>query len=1084
VTTDSRQHHCPDAETLGAFVEGRLDERRRGEVLAHLDECDDCRIAFELGMEAVRDTQTMTQTEPQQPVTPIGRRRGRGIWLAVAAAIVAAFLAVPAMRELVVGRFRPTPMARLVAAMPAERRTVEPRLSGGFGWATYSSPVRADRTAPDPSQLKLHGAAGEVLDREVRDGSADTKHAAGVALVLIDRPEEGIARLRELAEAAPKDARIRNDLAAAYYSSALRLGRAALYPQALAAADRALQLDPRMAEALFNRALILERMGLRAEARRSWEQYLAVDPSSAWAAEARTHLARLPAQTGAFLFRQAIPELERRTAANDARAIRASIDRYRQQARTWGEAEFLGDWAKAERQGDAATAAAKLRVARMIGAALLDLSGERLLADAVQAIDSADAAQRSALVEAHTLYRDGRIAYSRRTPAEAEPLLRRAGERFDSGGSPMASVARYFAANTVFDQNRVDEARAQLETLRAAVPAQYSALHAQIGWELGLCHIVSGEWNSALTTLGEAATRFDRLGETSNAAFLDSLKAEVLASLGRPNESWAAWIAAFAKLGDQGIGDQLLVAVDAAARMEIDARRYEAALAMLRVEATHARAGGDDAMLAMSLTRQVLVSEKMGGYADADAHLAEALRVEPRIADPNVRERVGADIRFAAGVVALRSDALRARQQLDAAIRSYQSDNRPIFLPEAYLQRARAEVNAGDRGAARADLDRGLAALERQQSASGPMGGSGIVEVGRQLYEAAIRHALDDGDAPRAFAYAERRHGGDPATVDEVRQRLAGSGTAVLELVVLDDEVIAFTVTASSFDAVRTPVKRSHLEGLIVQRGDRNALASLYRSLIAPSEQSIGPARALTVVADRLLEGVPFAALLDASGRYLVERFPVTLAESAGSLRRSAAAAPAAVVVAELPPREGVVALAGVREEADGVSALYGRATRLQAASFQSFIDAARGGAVVHLAGHAERETAGAIDPSLTFAADERVSWRTVARQSLRGTGVVVLAACETLRSSEAEPTGHSIAAGFLAAGAGEVIGTLAPIEDDAARELFLDIHRHLASGDAAPVAVRKAQLRSLAAGGRTPGAWADVASITTRIEQ
>ena len=57
----------------------------------------------------------------------------------------------------------------------------------------------------------------------------------------------------------------------------------------------------------------------------------------------------------------------------------------------------------------------------------------------------------------------------------------RAAALFASGGSPMAAVARYFAANTVFDQNRDGDARAELEALRADVPPQYIALHAQVG---------------------------------------------------------------------------------------------------------------------------------------------------------------------------------------------------------------------------------------------------------------------------------------------------------------------------------------------------------------------------------------------------------------------------------------------------------------------------------------------------------------------------------------------------------------------------------------------------------------------------
>jgi hypothetical protein len=59
----------------------------------------------------------------------------------------------------------------------------------------------------------------------------------------------------------------------------------------------------------------------------------------------------------------------------------------------------------------------------------------------------------------------GRITYSRQRPSDAERDLRLAAQRFASAGSPMALVARYYAANTRFDQNDVSRARAELESL-------------------------------------------------------------------------------------------------------------------------------------------------------------------------------------------------------------------------------------------------------------------------------------------------------------------------------------------------------------------------------------------------------------------------------------------------------------------------------------------------------------------------------------------------------------------------------------------------------------------------------------------
>ena len=192
--------------------------------------------------------------------------------------------------------------------------------------------------------------AGELVEKADRDGSPQHQHDAGVALVLIEQPLAAVARLRAAASRAPAEAKSWSDLAAALYAAALRLDRPALYPEALAAVDRALRIQPELPEALFNRALILERLGLSWQAREAWQRYLQIDPSSPWAAEARVHLDRLPAATGASLFDHDRPRLEAAAKAGDQATVEALVGRYPQLSRGYGEFDYLARWGEALRR--------------------------------------------------------------------------------------------------------------------------------------------------------------------------------------------------------------------------------------------------------------------------------------------------------------------------------------------------------------------------------------------------------------------------------------------------------------------------------------------------------------------------------------------------------------------------------------------------------------------------------------------------------------------------------------------------------------------------------------------------------------
>ena len=452
-----------------------------------------------------------------------------------------------------------TPEENLIRLVPESGRIAEARLSGGFAWAPYGGPMRGQGDT-ESRRMKLVGVAGELVERADAKKTADAEHVAGIALVLVEEPEKAVARLRSAAERS-SGARAWSDLAAAEYTTALTSGRASLYPEALAHADQALRIDPTSAEALFNRALILERLGITEAARGAWDRYLAIDASSPWAEEARAHRRALAPSTGDSMFRREQPLLERAAAGGDARAVDALVDRFRQQSRSWAEAEYLGRWADAEQRGDSNAAASSLAIARAIGASLQRISGECLLRDAVAAIDDGPADRRAALAAAHTTYRRGRIAYSRRRPSAAESELRQAAKAFAEAGSPMALMARYFAASARFDQNDAATARRDLESLLADAgdhPA-YVALSAQVRWELALCTTVDDDWSATATHAGVAERQFAKLGERSNLAFMQTLLATALVHLGSPDQAWALRGKSFAVQSAEGHLDRLQV---------------------------------------------------------------------------------------------------------------------------------------------------------------------------------------------------------------------------------------------------------------------------------------------------------------------------------------------------------------------------------------------------------------------------------------------------------------------------------------------------------------------------------------------
>jgi tetratricopeptide (TPR) repeat protein len=473
------------------------------------------------------------------------------------------------------------------------------------------------------------------------------------------------------------------------------------------------------------------------------------------------------------------------------------------------------------------------------------------------------------------------------------------------------------------------------------------------------------------------------------------------------------------------------------------------------------------------LVQQSLLAAVLGN-PDAALRSAEAADAAARrVTDPAQQARALADAQFATAAVVLDRDPRYARQLLTAAIDTYQANNLVALIAEPYLLRARAETRLGDANAAAGDLEAGISTLERRRiQFAGPAAGTGVLDAGVTLYDDAVRLCLDRGDVAGAFAYAERAHAADvtssrPASLTELEGRLAGSGVAVLELVVLPEQVVAFTVTEHGISAVQTKLVKRVFD---------------YDTLIRPSERAISGARALVIVPDALLENIAFAGLYD--GRhYLVEKLPLAIAPSAGSLHVVPRTAPRTITAIALPSGDDShsVSLPETAAELGDVTHVYRQSFIVNEnvatpAALSSAAD------VVHIAGHTERQ-AGLGDAALVFSGNERVSWKTIASTPQSPAQTVVLAACETLRRPNApQARALSLGGAFLAAGAGNVVGTLTPIADTDARAIFRALHRELAAGVDPAEALRRAQIAAIAAQPSRPESWSAVELLTCNI--
>lgn len=878
---------------------------------------------------------------------------------------------------------------------------------------------------------------------------------------------------------------------------------------------------------------MLERLSLFRGAAAAWARYLRLDADSSWAAEARTHLDRLSESSPVVDADRLGSLLEEAAVAKADSRIATLIDGAHEMSRLLIEETILARWARAEREGRAQVAARLLGVARAVGSRLA-ASGDWLIADAVYRIDRASGshpAELRALAAGHEFF--GEAVARERTDSytAAARLLEEARNSFaHTTSSPFGSYAalhlaicKYFAGDYKGAGSLVDE------VLKFADPSRALTLYARSLWMRGLIYTVTGEFASAIEPYRSAAEIFDRVAEPSAAGHLRGLLATTFRSLGDSASAWEELVRALRSLPWFTDSRRMYSILVEASVEAVEEGQADVALHFLDEVMESSFRGLLPGVLAEALLRRARIQLRVGNRGHAERDLTLATGFLPEIGDEGLHERIGIDLLAAKGELKLEDDARSAADLLSRALTYFRESGHQLEAAALYGQVAAAEERAGSPTRAAEILAQGISAFEagRASLESGARQHE-FFERGQSLFDRMI--ALESAvlhDPEAALGYAERARARTLLDLSAGRagpsfpeaqplapaaiQRALPAGVTLIELAALPDRLVSWTVKRESIVAHSQPISsgdlvelcgrwRGEMQGA-TRSGARFPAGERLRKLIAaPLLPAIRGSRAVVFVPDRVLSGLPFAALPgEGAGRFLVDEAPISVEPSASlyvaALRRArrfqGPLRSALVVVTDGFDRlqfPGYSDLPGARREAARIARLY-PASKLLAGQFatkESFLGSAAAYEVIHLAGHTLFDAAYPGSPALLMALSRRsrsprISSLLHAEElySLRlpGARLVVLAGCGSALGKNPTREGvMNLARPLLAAGVPDVVATLWAIDDEASSQFFERFHAVLLEGMPPVQALRVAQLElahNSAADRRAPSRWA-----------
>lgn len=902
---------CPGAGTLAAYLDGRLGEAERCGIEKHISVCDVC-------LDVVAEVMVLEGGVAGPEPALRARARTPRPWVRSMAAAVLAALLLPAL--LYMARFTQGASLR-GAPSESDGRLVEARLTSPMGeprWTWVTARRDRDAAGVQADQRAPRAAAGAGR-------TAFALHSEGVARAVAGDWAGAVFGFVAATRAQPDDARLQSDTAAAYLERASTPGRAADVVHALAAAQRAISLDPALAEAWFNRALALERLWLRSLASAAWVDYLRVDSLSPWADEARRHAGSLATPRLSDRWLDIEAALRQRV---DPALVEEAVRLHVSAARRLLEAELFPRWATATASGtDAVSEREDLRT---MAGAFQRLTRDTLYLDAVGAIERAERLGPSAarsLAAAHLDYARAAAVLAQERLTAAQPGLESAARALKDAKSPYAMRARLDLSVVAYYTGQIAAVASTLAPLHdEAERLSYTFLESRALWLRGLASFGNGRYTEAQGLWERMLAATERMGDEEGRAAAHGLLANLLELLADNDGAWRHRLAYLRVLNEY--------------------RADRTRLGLLMSAADHAL--NEDAAAALALQEAVIEEARLSERAPAlpEAYAQRAAIHAALGRAPQARVDLDAAWDGLRGVDDLALSARLKRALLTAEVRTLgslrgagliQATERAVAaakagggsarLPELYLLLGRAHLRDGRISEAAVSAEAGLSIL-RSSARTARI----VPEEIQGLSQVAMRAALAVGDVATAYrhgAFARSR----PQAFEDTKaaldhrsvQRRLEDHEAVLALNQLDDEIVSWLVTKSSVQFHIGHLTRGQSERLVdLQQSEiaraahrPQASAALFRELVRPFGPTLSRIERVTVAPDSPFFAASFPALFDrAAGRFWVENVDLTVEGSSVGGPRDEGRAALVDIPPDAPPVEAFDRWRGARRQA------------------------------------------------------------------------------------------------------------------------------------------------------------------------
>ena len=422
--------------------------------------------------------------------------------------------------------FYQSEVSRGIAALAQayrEQRPLEARITG-FNYAPVAN-TRGEQAKAD--QVALDRAERILLDAVFEHPGPASYHALGKLYLAEQKFEKAIGQFEEALKTDPNNAQLHSDYGAALLEKG-KAGRAKGdgksledFARSLEHLSRALELNGSQLEALFNRAILYQNMMLSHKAAEDWRNYIEKDPHSTWSDEARKNL-------------QSSQDQQEKTSQSNEQILQDFLDAYRlaDDEKAWNtisrnmEATTgrLISWQLLNAFFDATTnhrsdeAGRALEALSFAGQLEQSRAGDSYTSDVVLLYRSASARQIAQLAEAHKLFNRGLALCVQASYFKALESFSKAKKEFENAGNRMeASFADIYLGYCSLHVGNTRHASSVFkELIQRCEQQNYKWLGGLAFNALSSVEFAANKYSSAISCVSRALRISQQMGDTFN----------------------------------------------------------------------------------------------------------------------------------------------------------------------------------------------------------------------------------------------------------------------------------------------------------------------------------------------------------------------------------------------------------------------------------------------------------------------------------------------------------------------------------------------------------------------------------------